>query len=274
MPIVDELLPLLRQFCRGEYGVALGGAHAKGVDDEESDLDLYVFAREVIPAADREQLCRPFADDVESIYSWGDAPEFVQTGTDFYLKQQKVECWLRHIDYISNIVAECKDGIVKRDLITWTVMGFYNHCTLSDLHRMKPLDDPFGILAHWKSELVEYPPKMRETIVTDHLTAARFWPGNFHYRSAVERCDFIYVMGIVQQVVHNLIQVVFALNRVYFPGDKKLDVAIEHLTVKPDRFTERIRYLLFPGVKVDRSFLREQREELSELVREVESLAA
>ena len=176
MPIVDELLPLLRQFCRGEYGIALGGAHAKGVEDEESDLDLYVFAREVIPAEERERLCRQFVDGVESIYSWGDETEFVQAGTDFYIKGLKVECWLRHIDYISNIVDECKDGIVKQDLVTWTVMGFYNHCTLSDLHKMKLLDDLDGILAGWKSELVEYPPKMRETIIADHLAAAKFWP--------------------------------------------------------------------------------------------------
>jgi hypothetical protein len=36
--IVDALLPLLRQFPRGEYGIALGGAHAKGVDGAEEKL--------------------------------------------------------------------------------------------------------------------------------------------------------------------------------------------------------------------------------------------
>jgi hypothetical protein len=104
------------------------------------------------------------------------------------------------------------------------------------------------------------------------LRAAKFWPDNFHYKSAVERCDLIYVMGIVQQVVHNLIQVVFALNRAYFPGDKKLDVAIEHLALKPDRFVERIKYLLFPGVQADVTLVRRQRRVLSELVGEVEFL--
>ena len=273
-PLLNELLPLLRQFSLGEYGIALGGAHAKGADDGESDVDLYVFAREVIPGEKRIQLCNQFAKGIESVVSWGDDSEFVQGGTDFSFKGRRVECWLRNSDYVSSIVAECTEGVVRHDLVTWTVMGFYNHCTLSDLAHMIPLDDPCGMLVRWKSDVSQYPPRLRETIIAKHLNAARFWPGNFHYESAVERCDFVYVMGIVQQVVHNLIQVVFALNQAYFPGDKKLEAAIEHLRVKPDRFTERIRYLLYPGVEPDRALFRKQSKELGDLLREVESLTA
>ena len=35
-----DLVPLLRSFCTGDAGIALGGAHAKGAADPESDLDL------------------------------------------------------------------------------------------------------------------------------------------------------------------------------------------------------------------------------------------
>ena len=90
--------------------------------------------------------------------------------------------------------------------------------------------------------------------------------------SAVERCDTIYTTGIVQQVVHNLIQVVFARNRTYFPGDKKLGAAIEHLAVKPERMAERIEALLLPGSRPDRSVLRQQRAELCALLDEIERL--
>ena len=164
------------------------------------------------------------------------------------------------------------EGIVRREFVTWTVMGFYNHCALSDLHNMVPLEDPAGVLARWKGAVAEYPPKLRETILNDHLRAAQFWPENFHYRSAVARCDAIYAAGIVHQVVHNLVQVLFALNRTYFPGDKKLDIALEHLEVKPAGFTERIQRLLLPGTGRDRDTLDRQRSELIELTRQVEEL--
>lgn len=269
---VYELVPLIRQFCRSEYGIALGGAHVKGAQDAHSDVDLYLFAREALRAEQRAELCRQFSQEIHTVTGWGEGDEFVQAGTDFYLGEQKVECWLRHSDYISDIITECKQGVVRRDDVTWTVMGFFNHCTLSDLHNMQPLDDPYGVLARWQAEVREYPPRLRETILNTHLRAAKFWPDNFHYITAVERRDVIYVMGIVQQVVHNLIQVIFALNRAYFPGEKKLALAMERLAIMPERFTERITHLIFPGVVGDLAFLRNQRQELGRLVREVEAL--
>jgi hypothetical protein len=268
----DILLPLLRQFSRGEYGIALGGAHAKGVDDAESDIDLYVFARDILPADERRRLCEAFGVDGASLTVWGDDAEFVQAGTDFYFQGYKIECWFRNISYIDGIIAECRAGIVKHSLLTWTVMGFYNHCTLSDLHNMRPIDDPHGILARWQSEVRVYPPKLREAIISRYTRAAQFWPDNFHYKSAVERADAIYTAGIVQQVIHNLIQVVFALNRTYFSGDKKLGIALNHLAIKPKHFTERIQRLLFPGAEPDPAMLNEQRQTLRALVQEVITL--
>jgi hypothetical protein len=153
-------------------------------------------------------------------------------------------------------------------------MGFYNHCTLSDLKNMVPIEDPYGLLARWKSQVVEYPPKLRAAIIAQYLGAAKFWPDNFHYKSAIERGDLIYVMGIVQQVVHNIIQVVFALNNTYFPGDKKLDSAIAHLPMKPQHFGARIKQLLWPGVPADKRLLVSQREELVRLLGEIDELVA
>jgi len=272
--VVDELLPLIRQFACGEYGIALGGAHAKGVDDPESDLDFYLFARAVLPAEQRARLCEQWGADPESVTSWGAPDAFVQGGTDFYVNGLKVECWLRNVDYVDEIVDECKRGVVRREFVTWTVMGFYRHCTLSDLANMRPLEDPSRILARWKAAVSEYPPKLRANILEAHLQAARFWPENYHYRTAVERCDVIYTAGIVQQVVHNLIQVLFALNRVYFPGDKKLALALDHLERTPPDVSRRITDLLSPDGSRDRDSLDRQRGELCTLVQEVVTLVA
>lgn len=271
--VAHQLVPLLRQFARGDYGIALGGAHAKGVEDAESDLDLYVFAHDVLPNAERASLIRQALGDATGVISWGDDAEFTQAGTDFRCQGQKVECWLRRTDLISTAIDECRHGVVKREFVTWTTTGFYNHCVLSDLSHMVPLEDPAGMLARWQNDVAVYPPELRRAIVEQHLNAAHFWPDNFHYLSAIERCDLIYATGIVQQAVHNLIQVLFALNRVYFPGDKKLGQAMRRLMSRPDRFEERVQRLIFPGVSPSVESLREQGEELRRLVREVDALA-
>lgn len=273
--MANELLPLLRRFCEcsagGDYGIALGGAHAKGVADAESDLDLYLFADQVLPGVERKRLCAKL-DGIESITGWGEDTPFIQGGTDFYLNGIKVECWLRNTSYINHLIAECQAGIVHHTLVTWTVMGFYNYCTLSDLYNMTPIDDPAGILARWKAQVSHYPPKLRQAIIATYLGKARFWPQNFHYRTAVERCDTLYVTGIVHQVVHNLIQVIFALNQVYFPGDKKLALALDHLPVKPHRFTMRIQEVINPAAPGTQAIYEQQRQELAALVQEVETL--
>jgi hypothetical protein len=272
--VADELLSLIERFARSDYGIALGGAHAKGVADSESDLDLYLFADQVLGVQERERLCVESGVAPASIVSWGLPGAFVQGGTDFYVDGLKVECWLRSVAYVDEILDECKRGVVRREFVTWTVMGYYRHCTLSDLYNMRPLADPAGILARWKAEVSVYPPRLRETILREHLQAARFWPDNYHYKTAVERCDVIYTTGIVQQVVHNLIQVLFALNRVYFAGDKKLALALDHLELGPPDVSRRIEELLSLDGGRDRDALNRQREQLRALLAEVEALVS
>ena len=52
--VVDEVLVAVRHFTRAAYGIAVGGAHAKGAADAESDLDIYLFAEDALPRAERE----------------------------------------------------------------------------------------------------------------------------------------------------------------------------------------------------------------------------
>jgi len=272
--VVSDLVPLVRRFARGEYAIALGGSYAKGTADDEADVDLYLFAHDVLPGEERTRVASAFSSEIESIVSWGEDAPFSNAGTDFRFRGENVECWLRDIGHIERSIAECREGVVKREFVTWTTTGFYNHCCLSDLTVMAALDDPFDVIARWKSAVAAYPPKLRKAIVGQHLAAAGFWPENFHYKSAIERRDVVYVTGIVQQVVHNLVQVVFALNEVYFPGDKRLDVAMEHLSQQPPELCERIRALLFPGTPATREVLREQREALRSLLGDVRDMAA
>jgi hypothetical protein len=265
---IQALRPLLRQFVRGDYGLAVGGAHAKHAADALSDLDIYLFATEVLPGAERAALAQQFSPSIHSLTRWGDDTPFVQSGTDFNFEALRVECWLRNVSHINAILAECQAGIVKQEPVTWTVMGFYNHCTLNDLHKMQLIDDPAGILAGWQTAVSVYPPLLRNAIIARHLRAAKFWYRNFHYDTAVQRGDVLYVTGIVQQVLHNLIQVLFALNRTYFGGDKKIPAQLAPLTLKPVDFEQRMTALLRPDT------LEQQQAALFALVDEVAALVS
>jgi hypothetical protein len=271
--LVNDLVPLLRQFCIGEYGIALGGSYAKGIDDEQSDVDLYIFARQILPCDRRSALLEPILENPDQVKSWGNDAEFVEGGTDFWYAGRKVECWLRNVAAIDRTLQACWAGQIDRACVVWTVMGFFNYVALSDIHVMQIVEDPYGILARWKARTAEYPPALREAILGRYLAEAQFWPENFHYRSAIERGDILYTSGIVQQVVYAAIQVVFALNRAYFPGEKKVEAVLAKLALQPVGFYPRIRQLVYPGNAGSIPDLRAQREALSRLVQEVKQLA-
>jgi hypothetical protein len=271
--IVAGLLPMLRTWVAGEYGIAIGGSYAKGSGDSLSDVDIYLFANEVLPATHRAE--RVVAElGVESRpESWGADDPFVQGGTDFWQAGQRVECWLRSTREVDTTLRACAGGDVRREYVVWTVMGFLSYTALADVHSMRIVDDPHGVLARWKEAVASYPEALRQNVLGRFMPEAAFWPENFHYRAAVQRVDVIYTSAIVQQVLQALIQVVFALNRAYFPGEKRLAHAMVKLPVQPREFPDRVQKLLAPRT-VDVAGLETQRRELVNLVAEMRALVS
>ncbi len=268
--IVATLLPVIRRFAVGRYGIALGGAHAKGSGDALSDVDIYLFADRTLPNEERSAMVREVCGDACGVVSWGD-PE-AEGGTDFQLDGQVVEVWFREIGSVSDAVARCRAGEIRREYRAWTVMGFFGHAVLSDLKSMRILDDPAGILAAWQAEVAEYPPALRRAMVARFLAEAKFWPGNVHYRTAVDRRDLVYAGGIVRHAAHALLQAAFALNGTYFPGEKKLARALDHLPDAPAGFGARVEALLYPGTPASAD-LEAQARDLAALVDDVEARA-
>jgi predicted nucleotidyltransferase len=242
--VIREFLPLLRELCDGPCGIALGGSHARGSADAHSDVDVYLFAERVFPGAHRAALVRERLGDASGPVSWGADEPWTEGGTDFRLHGQRVEIWLRSAAAVDTAVQAALRGEIRRDHVFWTVMGFFSYAVLADLKSMRIVEDPGGMLARWKEEVAVYPEPLRQAILRRFMAEAAFWPGNPHYLGAVERGDVIYTRGIVQQVVHALIQVVFALNREYFPGEKKLAEALRRLPVAPPGLAERVETLV------------------------------
>lgn len=272
--LVRALLPTVRRFAAGpgDWGIAVGGSHAKGTADALSDVDVYLFAAAVLPAARRDALVRDALGLPRgAVSSWGRNEPFEQGGTDFSFRGRRVECWLRSADWVAAEVEAARRGEIRRTYAAWATSGFFGHVALADLHAMRIVEDPRSLLAGWKAGVAVYPEPLRRALLERFTREAAFWPDNPHYRTAVERADSVYASGIVQQVVQALVQALFALNRVYFPGDKGLLHALDALPERPDALAGRVRALLFPGAEPDPALLEAQRRALAALVAEVEA---
>jgi hypothetical protein len=243
--VIDGLVPMFRRIVRGQYVIALSGSIAKGKADAFSDVDFWIFAEGAVDWDERRAIMEDYSDTPDDVYIGGKWDQPAEYGNLVY-QGVTVESSLQSVGSGERIIAACMAGKIAVEPTVWTIHGYYNHCTLSVIHSARGLDDPQAILREWKERLAVYPPKLKQAIVDKHLKDAHFWIDNFHYLSAIERGDVVYTAGIVQQTLHNLIQVLFAVNEAYFAGDKKALDYVDGFAKKPSDFREHVHHLLTP----------------------------
>lgn len=268
---IAELVPLLQRFVTGRYALALGGSLAKAKGDSLSDLDLYLFADELASVeARRNLIVQKTGADAGIWVGAADLTGIGGSGTDFTYGRWRVETLARGIAVVEKVIGDCQAGRYEAWLSCWNPWGFYSHVLLSDIATAQPLADAQNILGVWQERLRVYPAPLKAAIMKRHLAAARFWPGNFHYATAVQRGDFLYTQGIAGQVTHHLLQVLYALNEKYYPGDKKNLLDVAKFALCPPGFAEELRTLLAPVVP---RTAQEQQNRLRRMVEAVGALA-
>lgn len=251
--IVEECLPLIRQFAQGRYAISIGGSRGKGTSDERSDVDFRLFWDQ--PVAGWPGQVPAYAAFREAINKWR------AKGTEID------GCWIRKIGEIDGWLDKWIDGQIIPQDIVWTIWGYY---LLPDIYHQQTVEDPYGIIAQWKERLKVYPEKLRRAILDKHMLSLRYWRTDYHYANKVQRGDPIFLAGLSARLVHDIMQVLFALNRVYFIGDgSNLDYA-SRFQHQPERLAERVREALYPSSGED-AYAR-QRATLVALIDEIESL--
>ena len=270
----QDLVPLLQPLLGGAYAVGLGGSRAKGSSDEHSDLDLYLFA-EALAGEDKIRTALGGVADLGRIEIGGDIHTLWGRNIDFRVDGQLVEVTVRSPAHIDRIIADCEAGLVRAEPMVWTPGGFfYPHAALADLATIRPLADPQGLIARWQQRLGTYPPALREAIIARHLPRASFWLDNPHYRTAIARADVPYTQSIVLNTVHDLMQVLHAVNERYYSGEKRLLEQARALRVGPADLAGTVAWLVLPGEAAGAELLERQRLALVELVAATTLLAA
>jgi len=274
MPINDiirELTEVLKRTANGNCAIALAGAHAKGVADASSDLDFYMIVDGTKPYHEILALIQPVADDVQSIYissSFDDAP--YGGNIDFRYQGIPIETTVHTASRVHQRVSECLDGTFEIIPQTWTSNGYYTFIYLSELQFVQPLYDPNGLITTYKN-INPYPENLRQAIIDCFWDRANTWLDNFHYESAIKRSDLLFTAPIVLHAILDMIQVIFALNRQYFCGDKKLQKALVSLAYCPSALLEHLEFLLSASndasmLQKQCDILREIRDELSKQI--------
>ncbi len=255
LAVIDDFLPIIKKWDTGKYAISIGGSQGKGTWDSHSDIDFRLFHEKNLPWTDVNP--EMWVDYFAALERWKGKGVFVDG------------VWTRRIDVIDKALDRWLDGEIKPDDIFWTVWGYH---LLPDIYHQAEIEDPYGVIAGWKQRLAPYPPKLKKAVLEKHLYSLRYWRNDYHYANKVKRSDVVFLAGLSARLVHDIMQVLFALNETYFVGDgQNLDFA-EQFTIKPEHLSTRIHAILYPR-PCENMFTR-QRQALCDMIDEIDRLAA
>ncbi len=264
---IARIVEMLKNTVCDSPSIAIAGAHAKGVADKDSDIDIYLFTDAPKPFTEREAIIQAFCDEGTTPWvsedlnmPWGGSMDFTYEGTP-------VEVVIRLFSDMEQKTQKAIAGEFEIIPQTWTSNGYYTYIFLSELSFIKPISDPHSRLADMKKSVEVYPSRLKKAIIDTFFGRAWTWIGNFHYDTAVNRGDILFTAPIVLHTVLDLVQVIFALNETYFTGDKKLIKVLGTLPYCPKALIEQAEFLL--TATTDPDALRKQQKLLYEIFFEI-----
>jgi hypothetical protein len=243
---VERRLALARAIA-GRYAthpeveaLAIGGSVASGFVTDSSDIDLYLYLRADLPLAIRAAIAGTGSTHTEV------ANAFWESGDEWYdaVTGIAVDVILRDPAWIE----EQLDRVLRRHEAT---VG-YTTCLWANVRSSLVLFDRDGWYARLQADAaVPYPEPLRRAIVAKNFPVLR--DAMSGYRSqlakAAARGDLVSLNHRVAAFLASCFDIVFALNRVPHPGEKRLIELTESLCpVRPAGFTSDVEALIRASV--------------------------
>jgi predicted nucleotidyltransferase len=203
--------------------ISLGGSRASGSHDETSDYDVYVYIDQEISETERRSMIDPYVSYME--YS----NTFWELEDDGILKDG--------VD-IEFIYRDLKDFESTLESIVFNHQAWsgYTTCFWDNLIHSKILYDKTGELqAVVEKYTIAYPSKLQENIILKNCKLLKDHMPSFYYQleKAVKRNDLVSVNHRLTELLASYFDVIFALNKVHHPGEKRLIEKTQGLSILP-----------------------------------------
>ena len=123
----------------------------------------------------------------------------------------------------------------------WTVWGY---SILTDIYNQQIIEDPYGRAARWKERLAVYPEALKESLLKHYSSSLEYWRSDYHYQNKVNRKDIVFLAYITCRLIQDIIQIIYALNEFYYPGDGMNLEYTQQFKIKPSSFEEKTAAVL------------------------------
>jgi hypothetical protein len=254
--LIDDLVPICHRVAegRGRYAISIGGSQGKGTWDRRSDVDFRLFIDGEVPGGGRDE--EPWKHYFAAYERWAERGILIDG------------IWTRRIGEIDEAIDRWLTCDIRPQEMVWTIWGYH---VLPDIYHQFVIEDPYNVIGAWKQRLSVYPPALKRAILDKYLASIGYWREDYHYRSKVRRGDVVFLAGLTARLVHDLIQILFALNETYYVGDGQNLDFVAKFPVVPPGFIDNVKAILYPAPGED--VLQRQYDMLAGLIDEVRALA-
>jgi predicted nucleotidyltransferase len=232
----------------GVEGVALAGSQAAGMFDQDSDIDLYVYITSVVPLAARvalvEALGATQADLNLQFWDLGDEWVDAEAGIEVDVIYWRT-CWI--------------ERQLNRVLVEHQASTGYSTCSWHTIRNSLVLNDRSGWLHRLKEKaVVPFPEPLRRSIIAkNHPILRRVIPSYLHQiEKAMRRGDLVSINHRVAALLASYFDVLFALNRLPNPGEKRLlETASDRCAKVPGGMVHQVEGVLRAASSTDGSLI-------------------
>lgn len=215
--------------------VAMAGSSTSGNRDARSDIDLYVYAPEEVPLGLRREIAERRGVQVEL------DNRFWETGDEWDERGSGI-----HVDVMFRSPAFAEDSLA-RVLDRHEASLGYSTALWHNLRTSKILLDRDGWLARVIASAGRpYPDALARAIIAKNWPLLRGVAGAYPKQIALaaQRDDAVAVNHRLAALLASAFDVLFALNRVPHPGEKRLLALASRLPLAPEDLRARVEAML------------------------------
>ncbi len=245
LKLSEEIASRFEQFPQVE-AITLGGSQTSGTTDQHSDIDLYIYLTKEIPLEARQKIVDDLGAGRQDLNL-----TFWDPGDEWFHRDTGIEVdiiywnptWIE--DQIARVIDYHKAGI-----------GY----TTSFWHTIKNskilFDRGSWFAGLQKKCLIPYPRELKTNILAKNYPLLRDVIPSYYYqiKKAIDRKDKISLNHRVAALLAGYFDVLFAINEMTNPGEKKiLAYALQNCPKLPQNMSAQIEDVLYtsatdPGV--------------------------
>jgi hypothetical protein len=194
--------------------IALGGSLTSGTLDQHSDIDLYVYSKEIIPLGKRKAIVEKLGASKADLNL-----TFWDTGDEWFDRITGIEV---DVTYWSPDWIEAQ---LERVLTAHQASMGYTTCFWRTVKNSQILYDREGWFANLQEKSNQpYPIQLKQAIIAKNHPVLRAVIPSYYgqIKKALERHDLVSVNHRLAALFASYFDVLFALNEILNPGEKKI----------------------------------------------------